>query len=335
LVTVVGNSTFKNFISSCQSTSASVSIRLLGDLGRCSDCNPMRGILANDRRACCVKFLSRVEMEDLNVPRLPVEWLIVEDNQLVRLLALRNYLSAGLFIIKHGDDATRDLDEKQTFRSSTRQAVVELTQQNILPHVVDVLLRVLVSLTILRDNVPNTGQCCKVFDVMKHDFGLAVVALVVGLCRVRASVEFEVEFTIPSHKFKTFFDPFLKASKEVIDRITHLDTRQETDLVAHATASSKLLDMLPGRATTTISLSKCKKRGWILIHGFVLGDTASHITKVGFGSCDPVECSVWEVVDVIPAKFLCEESRHTCKSADLRQLGRVTKGVGKPEGSAS
>lgn len=95
--------------------------------------------------------------------------------------------------------------------------------------------------------------------------------------------------------------------------------------------------MLPGWATTSISFSEREKGAWVLVHGLVLGDTASHIAEVclgsvGFSRChmtddltaierDPVECGVWEVVDVVPAEFLGEESRHASESTNLRELG--------------
>lgn len=52
---------------------------------------------------------------------------------------------------------------------------------------------------------------------MEHDLRLAVVPLVVGLRGVCASVELKVEFTIPSHKFQSFFNSLLQTSEEVID----------------------------------------------------------------------------------------------------------------------
>jgi len=94
---------------------------------------------------------------------------------------------------------------------------VELAQKNILPHVVDIFFRVLVLLAILRDYILDAGQCRKILDVVKHDLRLAVVPLVVGLSGVCASVEFEVEFTIPSHKFESFFDSLLQTSEEVVN----------------------------------------------------------------------------------------------------------------------
>ena len=51
--------------------------------------------------------------------------------------------------------------------------------------------------------------------------------------------------------------------------------------------------------------------------------------------CNPVKGGVREVVDVVPAELLSKESGHTGESADLRQLGRVTKGVRQPEGCAA
>ena len=50
---------------------------------------------------------------------------------------------------------------------------------------------------------------------------------------------------------------------------------------------------------------------------------------------DPVECGVWEVVDVVPAELLSEEPRHASKTADLRKLCRVTERIREPEGSTS
>ena len=69
---------------------------------------------------------------------------------------------------------------------------MELAQKDVFPHVVNVLFRVLVLLAVLRNNVLNTGQCCKILNVMKHDLGLAVIPLVIGLCSIRASVKFKV-----------------------------------------------------------------------------------------------------------------------------------------------
>ena len=85
---------------------------LLRDL-RCSlDCNTVRAVFADDRRTCCVKLLSRIEVEDLDIPCLPVEWLVVKDDQLVRFLTLGHNLATGLFIVQTSDDTLGDLDKE-------------------------------------------------------------------------------------------------------------------------------------------------------------------------------------------------------------------------------
>lgn len=88
-----------------------------------------------------------------------------------------------------------------------------------------------------------------------------------------------------------------------------------------------------------------------MIHGLVLCDTSPYIAEVRLGSIclggchmtndltaikrDPIEGRMREVVDVVPAELLSEESRHTSQSANLRKLSRVAKRIRKPEGCAS
>jgi hypothetical protein len=49
-------------------------------------------------------------MVHFDVPRLPVERLVVEYDELVGFTALRNKLTAGLVVVERGDDATFYLD---------------------------------------------------------------------------------------------------------------------------------------------------------------------------------------------------------------------------------
>lgn len=69
---------------------------------------------------------------------------------------------------------------------------MELAQKNILPHVVDVFFWVLVLLAVFRNDILDTGQCCKILNVVEHNLGLAVVPLVVGLRSVCTSVKLKV-----------------------------------------------------------------------------------------------------------------------------------------------
>ena len=58
---------------------------------------------------------------------------------------------------------------------------------------------------------------------------------------------------------------------------------------------------------------------------------AHHLASI---ECNPSECSVREVIDVVPAELLREETAHTSQPAYLRDLGRVTKSIRKPKGGA-
>ena len=133
---------------------------------------------------------------------------------------------------------------------------MELTKQDVLPHVVEILLGILVTSARATNRILDTGKSGKVFDVVQQDLSMSVVPLVVRLSSVGAPMELKVQLTVPGHELGTLFDLLLEGGKEVIDRTTDLDARQKPSLVTDATASSELLQMLPGRASTTIAFSK-------------------------------------------------------------------------------
>ena len=83
----------------------------------------------------------------------------------------------------------------------------------------------------------------------------------------------------------------------------------------------------------------------------MLSDTAFDITEMRF-SCvglsrshvaqdltaikrNPLECSVGEVIDVVPAELLGEETAHPSQAAYLRDLCRVPERIWQPESCAS
>lgn len=208
---------------------------------------------------------------------------------------------------------------------------MELAKQNILPHVINILLGKFIAALGSLDDILYAGQCTEILDVMQQDFSFTIVALVVRLGGVCAAMELKVQLAIPGDEFGTLLGLLFQASEKVIDRIAHLDTRKEADLVTHAAAASQLLDVLPRRTTTSISLAEDEQGRGVLIHGLVLGYTALDITKVSLSGIglsrshvaenlaavegDPVERGVWEIVDVVPAKLLCEESAHAGEAA--------------------
>jgi hypothetical protein len=157
---------------------------------------------------------------------------------------------------------------------------MELAQQNVLPHSVNVLFRVLVALL-----TTECGKGCKVLDIVQQYLGLSVVALVVRLCCVRATVQLKVQLAIPSTQIDRAVCLFLlDASEEVVDTVTHLHLRQKTNLVAEPTGTSQFLNVPKSRSSTAIALAKDEQTGRILVHGLVLSLTAFHIAKVGLCS---------------------------------------------------
>ena len=100
---------------------------------------------------------------------------------------------------------------------------MELTQQHVFPHVVNVLLGVLVRAR-LSKAVLYRGQRCKVFNVSEHNLRPPVVALVVGLCGVGSTVKLKVKLAIPRYQLSAVCHLLLQAVKEIISRVTELET---------------------------------------------------------------------------------------------------------------
>ena len=89
----------------------------------------------------------------------------------------------------------------------------------------------------------------------------------------------------------------------------------------------------------------------VLVHRLVLTDAPFDVAEVSLRGVSlrrrhvtndlaavqrhPVERSVGEIVDIIPAEFLGEETVHASQAAELRELTRVSKCVGKPESLTS
>ena len=85
---------------------------------------------------------------------------------------------------------------------------------------------------------------------------MSVIPLVICLCGVCASVKLKVQLSVPGHQLGSFFNLLLECGEEVIDRATYFDARQKAGLVAYTSTTSKLLEMLPGRSSTAVALSK-------------------------------------------------------------------------------
>ena len=76
---------------------------------------------------------------------------------------------------------------------------MELTEQDRLPHVIDLLLRVRVFSfggTGI-EGILDAGQGSQMLEITEQDLALAVLALVVGLSGVCTAMELKVEFTVP------------------------------------------------------------------------------------------------------------------------------------------
>lgn len=188
-------------------------------------------------------------------------------------------------------------------------------------------------------------------NVMHHLLGMTVVLLVVGLSGVCTPVKLKVKLTIPCRKLGAFLGSLLELDKEIIHRISHFEAGESTISISYTTTPSKLLEMLPCGSASSVSFPKDEEGARILIHGFVLRHTTPDITKVGVGRVrlarshvaedltsvegDPVESGVGEIIDVVPAQLLREESAHPSHSAKLRQLCGIPKGVWEPEGCAA
>ncbi|RCI14657.1 hypothetical protein L249_6954 [Ophiocordyceps polyrhachis-furcata BCC 54312] len=77
---------------------------------------------------------------------------------------------------------------------ASRETVMELTQQNILPHVVNLLPGVTVP------SVFDGRKGRQLLKVTEHHLGLAIEELVVGLRGVSAAVQFEIQLAVPGRK---------------------------------------------------------------------------------------------------------------------------------------
>ena len=208
---------------------------------------------------------------------------------------------------------------------AARETVVELTQQRGLPHIVNLLLGVPVTAIL------QAGDGSQPLDIPQQELGLPVVPLVVGLRRVRAAVQLEVQLAIPRHERVGLA---LQLVEEVVDRAAHVHARQEADLVADASAPAQLLDVLPCRTAAAVTLAEDDERGRVLIQRLVLRHAALDVAEVGLRRVrlrrwhvtddlaavegDPVESGVRELVDVVPAQLLSEEVVHPRQTAQLR-----------------
>lgn len=133
---------------------------------------------------------------------------------------------------------------------------MELHEQHLLPHGVKLLLGVLVRL------VFDGRDSGKQLQVTENDLSPPVVEFVVGLGGVCATVQLKVELAIPCHEGRCLA---FQSLKEVVDRVTQVDAREEADGVADAAATPQLFEMLPGRATAAVTLSKDEQRGGVLV----------------------------------------------------------------------
>ena len=70
------------------------------------------GRVLGDAGAGCLQLLARVEMVDFDVPGLPVERLVVEDDELVGAAAFGDDFAAGSVVIEGRDVPTFDLDSE-------------------------------------------------------------------------------------------------------------------------------------------------------------------------------------------------------------------------------
>lgn len=59
---------------------------------------------------------------------------------------------------------------------------------------------------------------------------------------------------------------------------------------------------------------------------------AHHLATI---QSDPLKGGMRKVVYIIPAEFLGEKATHTCQSAELGDLGGVSKGIRKPKSRAT
>jgi len=130
---------------------------------------------------------------------------------------------------------------------ATGEAVVELAQKDRLPHVIKLLLWILVRLVFDRRHGSQQLQG------PQHIFGPPVIELILGLGGVRSTVQLKVQLAIPCDKFVGLE---LQPLKEVVNRASHVDSREEPNRVADGTAPAELLKMLPGRAAASVSLAE-------------------------------------------------------------------------------
>jgi len=66
----------------------------------------------------------------------------------------------------------------------------------------------------------------KELQVAQQKFGFAIVALVVCLGGVGASMKLKVELAVPSREFGSVLGFLFEPGEEVVHRITHLDARK-------------------------------------------------------------------------------------------------------------
>ncbi len=219
------------------------------------------------------------------------------------------------------------------------EAVVELAEEDTLPHVVDLLLGIAVGIVL------EGGNGCEPLDLAQQVLRDTVVQLVVRLGSVGTSVQLEIQLTVPGDESVSLG---LDAVEEVVDGRAHVDARKLADGVADATQAAELLEVLPGGAAAAVALAEDEERGVVLVHGLVPLDASLDVAEFGTGRVglggrhvahnlraiqgDPVEGGVGEVVDVVPAQLLGQEAVHASEAAELRDLGRVSERVRQPEG---
>jgi len=78
----------------------------------------------------------------------------------------------------------------------------------------------------------DTRQRGKVLDIMQQNLRSSVVALVVGLSCVCASVQLKIQLTLPGYKLRAVLSLLFETCKEIVHGVSSLDVRQKTNLIA-------------------------------------------------------------------------------------------------------
>ena len=133
---------------------------------------------------------------------------------------------------------------------ASRKAVMKLTQQHTLPHLVKFHLGVLIRAILYRSNRREE------FNVPQQELRLTVIYLGVGLGGVHTPMQLEVELPVPSHKLAGFL---LQPVKDIIYSASRMNARNPSNCVRHASKSSKPLKVLSSRSASTVALSELLK----------------------------------------------------------------------------